>query len=120
MNWSAMTERLTISQAAVHLGLSPQTVRRRIRAGTLPAEKASTPHGSTWFVLLTDEPLNPPRVTPPDGASHVLTNASQELVRLRERLEDVTAERDRAVTREVWYQQQIADLTHQAENHQVL
>ena len=48
--------RLTIDQAAHRLGVSTSTIRRHIRAGTLRVERAPTPQGFRWVVLVEDEP----------------------------------------------------------------
>ena len=48
--------RLTIDQAAHRLGVSTSTIRRHIRAGTLRVERAPTPQGFRWVVLVDDEP----------------------------------------------------------------
>ena len=45
-------ERLTVRQAAQRLGVSPATVRRRIEAGELDAEREIRPQGSRYIVLL--------------------------------------------------------------------
>lgn len=47
--------RVTISEAAVRLGVSPDTVRRRIARGELAAEKEARPQGFVWFVTLPEE-----------------------------------------------------------------
>lgn len=48
------TTAVTIEQAAVILGLSPSTVRRRIRAGVLRVEEVSRPQGIMRLVYLPD------------------------------------------------------------------
>jgi excisionase family DNA binding protein len=42
---------VTVAVAAEHLGVSQRTVRRRIREGSLPAERVRTPHGHEWRVV---------------------------------------------------------------------
>jgi excisionase family DNA binding protein len=43
---------VTIAEAAAQLGISSDTVRRRIRRGELAAVQVSTPNGPAWRVLL--------------------------------------------------------------------
>lgn len=43
-------EKLTIKEAALALGISSQTVRRRIAKGDLPAKKEITEFGAMWFI----------------------------------------------------------------------
>jgi hypothetical protein len=61
-------ERVTIRQAATLLGVHPNTVRNRVKAGIYPAEKVSTERGETWM-------LDPNSLT-----TNTPTNASQQLV----------------------------------------
>jgi hypothetical protein len=44
------TVRVTITEAATLLGVHPNTVRSRVRAGVFDAEKVSTEHGFTWMI----------------------------------------------------------------------
>src|SRR5215213_7670438 len=55
----AMTQETTIVGAAQQLGVSPDTIRRRIRQGQLPASKQATSRGLVWLVDVTDEALGP-------------------------------------------------------------
>src|ERR671912_39471 len=43
-------ERLTISEAAALLGVHPNTVRNRVKAGIYRAEKVVTENGQTWMI----------------------------------------------------------------------
>jgi len=43
---------LTIAEAAAHLGVSSDTVRRRIRRRDLRAVQVPTPNGPAWRVAL--------------------------------------------------------------------
>jgi len=56
-----MAERVTIRDAAARLGVSADTIRRRLRAGTLAGERVSTPQGHRWVVLFPVT-LEPPPV----------------------------------------------------------
>jgi hypothetical protein len=42
-------------EAATHLGVSPDTIRRRIRNGELQARREPTPQGYVWRVELPEE-----------------------------------------------------------------
>jgi len=55
---------IDISGAASHLGVSTETVRRRLRTGTLSGEKEKTAQGFRWVVNIPD---TPPNNTPPLG-----------------------------------------------------
>lgn len=88
-----MTERLTIGEAAERLGVSPDTVRRRLKRGELEGEQEQTAQGFIWRIVLpvdSDEPA--PADEPQD---------SIELALLRERVaglerlaEELQGERD--------------------------
>jgi len=67
-----MTQQTTIVGAAQQLGVSPDTIRRRIRQGQLPASKQATSKGLIWLVDLPDEALEP------------RADAAREIERLRE------------------------------------
>ena len=43
-------ERLTIAEAAALLGVHPNTVRNRVKAGIYKAEKVVTDNGQTWMI----------------------------------------------------------------------
>src|SRR5829696_1939930 len=80
--------KVTITEAATLLGVHPNTVRNRVKAGVYDAEKVSTEHGFTWMIgrdSLVNTPL--PRVPqqPPSqavnlGAAHPV-EVVQELLR---------------------------------------
>ncbi len=46
---------VSILEASVHLGVSHDTIRRRIRNGGLKAEKVPTPKGPAWMIDLPDD-----------------------------------------------------------------
>lgn len=56
------TRQVSVTEAARELGISTETVRRRIKSGDLPAERAIRPQGTVWLVSL---PLTTPRGVPP-------------------------------------------------------
>src|SRR3954470_11296414 len=64
------TRHVSVAEAARELGISPETVRRRIKAGQLEASRAIRPQGTVWEVSL---PLTTSRgvapVTPVTGHS---------------------------------------------------
>jgi len=55
---------VNISVAAGHLGVSTETVRRRLRTGTLSGKREKTAQGFRWVVTIPD---TPPTNTPPPG-----------------------------------------------------
>src|SRR5690349_15461017 len=58
---------VTIAEAAKHLGLSPDRVRRRLKAGEFEARQVATRYGPTWEIRLRDLTLgdsSTPRVAP--------------------------------------------------------
>lgn len=50
---------LTIAEASQRLGISPDTVRRRIARGELAARKIPTAHGESYLVDLPEEAAAP-------------------------------------------------------------
>jgi excisionase family DNA binding protein len=54
----ADAEGLTLAQAAARLGVSTDTVRRRIKRGELSAKQVESKFGPAWMVLLS--PASPP------------------------------------------------------------
>jgi hypothetical protein len=53
-------DRVTIGQAAALLGVHPNTIRNRVRAGVYEAEKVVTENGQTWMIernSLLNKPL---------------------------------------------------------------
>jgi hypothetical protein len=90
-----MTERLGIKTAAERLGVSSDTIRRRLVRGELPGEREPTPQGYRWVVLL---PGTTERTPAPPGAGSPADAAT-----LRERcagLERLSAEL--AADRDAW------------------
>src|SRR5829696_6774895 len=64
--------KVTITEAATLLGVHPNTVRNRVRAGVYDAEKVSTEHGFTWMIdrdSLVNTPL--PKASHPIPAQMV-------------------------------------------------
>ena len=108
--------RVTITEAATLLGIHPNTVRARVKAGMYDAEKVATEHGLTWMIdpdSLVNAPLprdsqhppsqvvNPNAVTPIEMVQDLLRPFVEDLGRVREELgaervrrEQVERERD--------------------------
>jgi hypothetical protein len=106
------TGRVTITEAATLLGVHPNTVRSRVKAGVYDAEKVATEHGLTWMIdpdSLVNDPLprdsqhapsqmvNPDAVTPMEMVQDLLRPFVEDLGRVREEL---GAERVRRVQAE--------------------
>src|SRR5262249_7125068 len=51
----AMTEWVSIRDAAERLGVSPDAIRRRVRSGQLQGRQQPTPQGHVWMVALDGE-----------------------------------------------------------------
>ena len=81
-----MGERVPIREAALRLGVSPDTVRRRMKAGEMAAEKRPTPQGGQWFVEM---PGDAPSLEA--AAVEALGGDDVELVRLRAQAEGLEA-----------------------------
>lgn len=88
-----MEERLSMKHAAERLGVSVDTIRRRMKKGELVGEKEPTPQGYEWRIILPREESD---ATEPQGepasASH--QGDAIELELLRERLDELKQERD--------------------------
>ncbi len=88
-----MEDRLSMKHAAERLGVSVDTVRRRMKKGELIGEKEPTPQGYEWRIILPREESD---ATEPQGepasASH--QGDAIELELLRERIDELKQERD--------------------------
>jgi hypothetical protein len=93
--------RVTITEAATLLGVHPNTVRGRVKAGVYDAEKVATEHGLTWMIdrdSLINPPLtrdlqdppsqmvNPGSATPIEIVQDLLRPFVEDLGRVREEL----------------------------------
>jgi len=78
---------MTIQQAATHLGVSQDTVRRRIRSGQLPATQTPRPQGFTWTV-----DLEGPAATSSNDQDHI-DNGIVELLKEQLRVKDQQIDR---------------------------
>ncbi len=75
------TERLSLDAAAARLGVSVHTIRRRIRAGTLPTEQEPVRGGFRYVIILDSQP-DQADACPPEPAlitptSELLTQVSR-------------------------------------------
>ena len=70
---AASVLRCTVDEAARYLGLSASTIRRRIAAGALQADREVRPQGSRWLVHLPDTPsdVRKKNVAPEDAPQEV-------------------------------------------------
>ncbi len=96
---------MTVEVAATRLGCSVRTVRRRIHAGDLVAEREQLAQGFRWWVLL--------EAPAPELASHDQDTVPPRADAAAALLEQVISERD-------WLRGQVEELTRQAGNYQVL
>lgn len=88
-----MEERLSMKQAAERLGVSVDTIRRRLKKGELVGEKEPTPQGYEWRIILPREESD---ATEPQGEPETTSHAGDaiELELLRERIDELKQERD--------------------------
>ncbi len=106
--------RVTITEAATLLGVHPNTVRGRVKAGAYDAEKVATEHGLTWMIdpdSLVNKPLprdlqvtpsqevNPDAVTPMEMVQDLLRPFVEDLGRVREELGAERVRREQAERR---------------------
>lgn len=111
-------QRLSITDAAVYLALSPDTIRRRIRKGELTAQRDNK---GQWFVDLADDvppasgigSIGNASIAPPNAHMHLPGHAPMqvpdiaiadalrsEAVALRNQVADLAVRLDRAESRE--------------------
>ncbi len=87
-----MSRNVTIREAVDVLGLSDDTIRRRLHAGLLAGEKKDTPQGFVWYVSLPDDEREndaeePPQTPPQLGTQpHPHADMTEVVAILREQL----------------------------------
>ncbi len=88
-----MTDRVSIIEAAERLGVSVDTIRRRMKKGELVGEKEPTPQGYEWRIILPREESD---VTEPQGEPASVSHQGDaiKLELLRERIDELKQERD--------------------------
>ncbi len=97
---------LTIHQAALQLGMSQTTIRRRIKDGSLKASRIPTSQGFEWRILLDEQSaatsggqvvITGEQVPTSDDQLATITDqvASSVMDQLQPLLEQLNAERDR-------------------------
>lgn len=79
-----MTKRVTIREASDVLGLSVDTIRRRLRSGALVGERRETPQGFVWYVEVSDDSAASPGQSPThspmrDDVAQIVTLLSEQL-----------------------------------------
>lgn len=120
-------ELVTVPEAARRLGLTEDTVKRRLRKGELQGERRSRPQGYTWMVELLEEEVDPDSTGPDtmssqgdDTVNHQVSNG--EVRRLEDMvtmLQHQLEVREREVQQlHVLLQQAQAALPAPKENHQ--
>jgi len=94
-------ERVPIKEAAERLGVSPDTIRRRLKAGELTGEREKTPQGFVWRVELPAEAASGETGADMPTAPTAAPGDAVELARLRERVsglerlaDELSGERD--------------------------
>jgi hypothetical protein len=81
------SDRVTITEAATLLGIHPNTVRGRVKAGVYEAEKVATEHGLTWMIArnsLVNYPL--PRESQPPPSQVVNHQAATPITMVQDLL----------------------------------
>src|SRR3954468_4635048 len=110
-------EWVPLREAADRLGISTDTVRRRLKRGELAGEQRVTAHGPAWFVQLADDASAPPEASSPTPATsdvHELTILRTRVNGLTVQLAQAEADRDRwhhfAVENADNYRREVAEL----------
>jgi hypothetical protein len=97
-----MIERVSIKEAAERLGVSQDTIRRRLKSGELAGEREKTPQGFVWCVELPQGPSNVDAAAgEPTATASAPLGDGVEVAQLRERVaglerlaEELKGERD--------------------------
>ncbi len=86
-------ERVSILEAARRLGVTQETIRRRIRKGELAAYQEPRPQGYVWFVDVPEEEL--PSEEPPYADFKEKANETELLREMMELLREELKTKDR-------------------------
>jgi hypothetical protein len=102
--------RVTITEAATLLGVHPNTVRSRVKAGVYDADKVSTEHGLTWMIdrnSLSNNPLPRDSQRTPSQTVNLEVSTPTEIVQdlLRPFVEDLGRVREQLGTERVLREQ---------------
>jgi hypothetical protein len=102
--------RVTITEAAALLGVHPNTVRSRVKAGVYDAEKVSTEYGLTWMIdhdSLINNPLPRASQLTPSQMVNLEVSTPTEIVQvlLRPFVEDLGKVREQLGTERVLREQ---------------
>ena len=115
------TQRLTIKDAAAHLGVSENTIRRRLKSGKLQGEQEQTDQGYRWLILIDVEEEDPESEPDPQEPSQADTQTGSPTVNQEDthpdtqRLIDrLTSENDRLLEEVAAARQEAADARAQA------
>ena len=82
-----------VRDAAAVLGLSEDTIKRRLKVGALAARKEPTARGFRWVVEVPDAaPAQPPQMGAPDSNGATAQGSSGEIAALRQHLAAVERE----------------------------
>lgn len=99
-------EHVTIKEAAERLGVSQDTIRRRLKTGELAGEREKTRQGFVWRVALPPEFAQAPAAAEPAPAA----SDAVELAQLRERVAGLERLADELKSeRDAWREQAARD-----------
>jgi len=100
-----VSELVTIKEAAARLGVSEDTIKRRLKRGELHGEKQERPQGFTWLIELPDDLPAPGGADFAGGGVSASSAEASELALLRERVAALERERDDAIDqRHLWHE----------------
>jgi excisionase family DNA binding protein len=85
---------VTIREAAARLGVSQDTVKRRLKRGELVGHREPRPQGHTWLIELPDETAQPTAPPPPEADAPAEVGVLREMVGL---LREQLANRERDI-----------------------
>jgi Winged helix-turn-helix DNA-binding len=91
----AAVARVTIREAAERLGVSQDTVKRRLKRGELQGVQEPRPQGFVWLVELPDEAAA--AATPPPSAAEVSAAEVRRLDQMVDLLREQLANRERDI-----------------------